>query len=116
MQLLFYVQGAGNRVKREAVGVQDVQAVTTTDGALFDTWKAADGLSQMHEATAKAKTILEAGLRGDDLAAMYGAEAVLTDAMQMAERLTDDLGPLWGQVMDRIAALGGVGVEEWAEK
>ncbi len=78
------------------------------------TKKAIDVLDRLIVDATRAKVTLQAGM-GGDLAALYGAEAVLNDAMQTAERLDGDLGPAWGEIQDRIAALGGVGVEDWAE-
>ncbi len=84
-----------------------MQAVTSTDMAIY-------ALELAIVDMMRAKVTLQAGI-GDNLPMLYGAEAVLNDTMQRAERLDGDLGPAWGEIQDRIAALGGVGVEDWAE-
>ncbi len=81
---------------------------------MSDTERAIYALDRLIVDATRAKVTLQAGM-GGDLAALYGAEAVLNDTMQRAERLDGDLGPAWGEIQDRIAALGGVGVEDWAD-
>ncbi len=81
---------------------------------MSDTERAIYALDRLIVDATRAKVTLQAGM-GGDLAALYGAEAVLNDTMQRAERLDGDLGQAWGEIQDRIAALGGVGVEDWAD-